>query len=82
MIDFLRAGMATPMGSVTQHDVTRFGLHRILVEVGVNPPDVDLWIGLVPDEYRVTTWYLTSKEKMTTMLYFLWIFCKARKEGS
>lgn len=81
MIDFLREGTATPMGSVTQHDVTRFGLHRILIEMGNTPPDISLWAGLIPEEYQVLAHYLASKEAMTLTLYFLWIFCKARKAG-
>jgi hypothetical protein len=67
------------MGNVTQHDVTRFGLHRILIELGNESPEVALWTGLIPEDFQVLAQYVFSNDAHLP-LYFLWIFCKVRKD--
>jgi hypothetical protein len=81
---FLRANTVTPLGSISVHEVTPYGLHRIRIELGLSRPDPGLWTGLVPETHKVLLWHIDEQPVGGLVMYSLWIYCKeraSRKEG-
>jgi hypothetical protein len=75
---WLRANTVTPLGRVTLHEVTQYGLHRIRVELGLDRPNAELWLRLVPDEYKVMSWHVDEEMVGDLAMWSLWMYVKKR----
>lgn len=81
MIDydgFLRVNTVTPLGRVSEHEVTPHGLHRIRIELGVSRPDPMIWLETVPESHQVLLWHITEDPIGDLVMYSLWIYCKQK----
>jgi hypothetical protein len=75
-VDFMREKTVTPMGRITLHEVTKYGLHRIKIELGNTPPDTQMWADTVPAEYKVVLTDIEKHEIGGQTVYALWLYIK------
>lgn len=66
----------TNEGRVVENDVTRYGLHRLCVEVAGKYPDVEVWLELLNE---VSVKRIRYAEKITfgdLFIGYLWFYFK------
>jgi len=66
----------TGEGKVVFHDVTRYGLHRLCVEVTGKYPDVEVWLEMLKD---MNVRLIRYTEKITVgdlFIGYLWFYFK------
>lgn len=77
MIKTLQPAVKTTIqheGSVVFHDQTRHGLRRLCVMSREKYPDVEIWVGLLPNGADVKMTRYTEKE----FSFYLWIYWKEK----
>lgn len=62
-------------GRVMSHDVTRYGLHRMAVELADGYPDLDTWVRMLPAGTRLAHYDYTEKAGLVFVGY-LWLYWK------
>lgn len=63
-------------GSVIIHDRTRYGLCRMCVAMYRQYPNVETWVGLLPDAARPLGYRYTERLTAQVFIGYLWIYYK------
>lgn len=58
------------------HDVTRYGLHRMAVEVDGKYPDLVKWLGMLPKNARLMTHFCDESIAFYSFTGRLWMYWK------
>lgn len=76
-VDFLPSGTRTASGDVVHHDITRYGLGRLCVEMPDRYPDISTWYEAVRNkQVKVLLYGYADRLTRAGMVGRLWIYYK------
>jgi heat shock protein HspQ len=74
---FMPAGTKTGMGQVVKHDLTHYGLGRLVIETEELYPDLETWLSVMAQNKRTVLLYHYSERVVgRSFSGFLWLFYK------
>lgn len=76
MSEFLRVNTKTPEGVVTRHEVSRYGLHTVVIERAGSPPLVEDWERSISKDHVLLCTHTETRRAGVQEIHALFLYCK------